>query len=140
MKKIGFLYGSDTGCTEVVVNQITSLLTDDLLDVYDMDSSNDVNPFSRHDYLLVGVPMYSNGWLHNDEGKLSRQFSNTSFKSKTVDVYDLGDRMSYGEYFAEYLESKIIKLLLQQLQNDKLMLLNMKNELSEMFTNTQCNR
>ena len=138
MRKIGLLYAADTGCTEVVVSQITNLFDNELLEVYDMDAVNTVNPFSAHDYLLVGVPMYSAKFLQRDEEKLREAFINTDFETKTVDVYDVGDRMSYGDCFAEYLESKIIKLLLQQLQDDNSMLLNMKNELSVILNDLQC--
>lgn len=101
MEKIGLFYGSDTGCTEVVVHKITEIIESDFLELYDMSSNKDISLFQNHDNIIIGVPTWYDGDLQSDWLEFYDAFKTIDFAGKKVAIFGLGDQYGYGEYFID---------------------------------------
>ncbi len=101
MGKIGLFYGSDTGCTEVIVERIKELLGEEQLVVHDMSSVKDIDLFSSYKKILIGVPTWYDGDLQSDWDDFFEKFQTINFEGKTVAIFGLGDQIGYAEYFVD---------------------------------------
>jgi flavodoxin I len=95
--KAKIIYGSDTGNTEVVVEDLTKLLDD--VDVVTVDeiSSEDWD----HDKFILGIPTWYDGELQSDWEDYFDDFQEIDFTGKTVAVFGLGDQVGYAEWFCD---------------------------------------
>jgi len=99
--KIGLFYGSDTGRTTAVAEQIKenleSRLGIDMFDVVDFKKEDIVN----YDYLIIGLSTWYDGELQSDWDNNFNEFCEIDFTGKTVALYGLGDQIVYCEYFID---------------------------------------
>ena len=54
MSKIGIFYGSTTGNTEMVAQEIQKLLGEELVDLHDVESADKMS-LNNYDLLLFGI-------------------------------------------------------------------------------------
>jgi len=95
--KIKIIYGSDTGNTEIVVEDVTKLLEDtEVLTVSDI-TPEDWN----HDRFILGIPTWYDGELQSDWEEYLEEFKNIDFTGKTVAMLGLGDQLGYAEWFCD---------------------------------------
>ena len=95
--KAKIIYGSDTGNTEVVVEDLTKLLDD--VDVVTVD---EISPEDwDHDKFILGIPTWYDGELQSDWEDYFDDFQEIDFKGKTVAVFGLGDQVGYAEWFCD---------------------------------------
>jgi flavodoxin I len=100
MKKIGLIYGSETGVTE----EITTLIVDNwtVSDIHVMEVSQvKKNDFDTYDFLLLGLSTWYDGDLQSDWEAYYEEFKTIDFTRKTVAIYGLGDQYGYREYFID---------------------------------------
>ena len=57
MAKIGIFYGSTTGNTEMVAQEIQKLLGEELVDLHDVESADKIS-LNDYDFLLFGIPTW----------------------------------------------------------------------------------
>lgn len=96
MKKIGLFYGSTSGKTLGVVDEVEFNL-DDLVDVYNV--AEGIDSMSDYQNLILAVPSYGVGELQEDWEKVFTQFSSIDFSGKTVALIGVGNQTTFGETF-----------------------------------------
>lgn len=99
MKKIGLIYGSDTGMTEEVTHNIIdeSNLDIEVIEVEVVKKKD----FERFDKLILGLSTWYDGDLQSDWENYFDEFKTIDFTGKTVALFGLGDQYGYGEYFID---------------------------------------
>mgnify|MGYP001202802991 FL=1 len=99
--KIGLFYGSDTGRTTAVAEQIKETLGDKLnIDMHDVVDFNKTD-IEKYDYLIIGLSTWYDGELQSDWDDNFNNFSEIDFSNKTIALYGLGDQIVYCEYFID---------------------------------------
>jgi flavodoxin I len=99
--KIGLFYGSDTGRTTAVAEQIKENLANKLdIDMHDVVDFNKTD-IEKYDYLIIGLSTWYDGELQSDWDSNFNEFSEIDFSDKTIALYGLGDQIVYCEYFVD---------------------------------------
>ena len=95
--KIKIIYGSDTGNTELVVEDLTKLLEDtEVVTVPDLTPED-----WDHDKFILGIPTWYDGELQSDWEDYFEEFKTIDFTNKTVAMLGLGDQLGYAEWFCD---------------------------------------
>lgn len=97
MKKIGVFYGSTSGKTLGIVDEIEFYLRGNDYEVYDV--ANGINSIEEYDNLILVSPTYGVGELQSDWENVFPQFKNIDFTNKTVAIVGLGNQYAFGESF-----------------------------------------
>ena len=95
--RIKLIYGSDTGNTELVTEDITKLLDD-----IEVTTVADLTPEDwDHDKFILGIPTWYDGELQSDWEDYFEEFKTVDFTDKTVTIFGLGDQLGYEEWFCD---------------------------------------
>jgi len=95
--RIKLIYGSDTGNTELVTEDITKLLDD-----VEVTTVADLTPEDwDHDKFILGIPTWYDGELQSDWEDYFEEFKTVDFTNKTVAIFGLGDQLGYEEWFCD---------------------------------------
>ncbi|GGX27744.1 flavodoxin [Aquimarina muelleri] len=100
MEKIALFYGSDTGCTDDVTKDFTSLWGNKELDIREI-SSVSKEDFDSFKIFFFGLSTWYDGDLQSDWETFFDDFKKVDFTNKVVAIYGLGDQVGYGEYFVD---------------------------------------
>jgi flavodoxin I len=113
MSKIGLFFGTQTGNTETVAEQIQQEFGGDgvvtLHDVADVDTDD----FSNYDCIIIGCPTWNIGELQSDWEGLYDELDAIDFSGKKVAYFGAGDQIGYADNFQDamgILEEKISQL------------------------------
>ena len=88
MKKIGIFYGSTTGTTESVAEQIASHLGVGSSEVYNVGNT-DAKVAEEYELLILGSSTWGSGELQDD------------WYDKKIALFGCGDAMSFGSTFCD---------------------------------------
>ena len=95
--RIKLIYGSDTGNTELVTEDITKLLDD-----VEVTTVADLTPEDwDHDKFILGIPTWYDGELQSDWEDYFEEFKTIDFKGKVIALLGLGDQIGYDEWFCD---------------------------------------
>ena len=97
---IAIVYGSTTGNTEEVGEQIRELMADldpEILDV----STTDVADMLDYDVLLIGIPTWDIGELQADWDSRYPELDGHDFTGKKVAFFGAGDAVGYPDNFLD---------------------------------------
>ena len=95
--RIKLIYGSDTGNTELVTEDITKLIDGiDVTTVADLTLED-----WDHDKFILGIPTWYDGELQSDWEDYFEEFKTIDFTDKTVAIFGLGDQLGYEEWFCD---------------------------------------
>ena len=95
--RIKLIYGSDTGNTELVTEDLIKLL-----DNVDVTTVADLTPEDwDHDKFILGIPTWYDGELQSDWEDYFEEFKTIDFTNKTVAIFGLGDQLGYEEWFCD---------------------------------------
>ena len=95
--RIKLIYGSDTGNTELVTEDITKLLDD-----VEVTTVADLTPEDwDNDKFILGIPTWYDGELQSDWEDYFDTFKEIDFTDKTVAIFGLGDQLGYDEWFCD---------------------------------------
>ena len=95
--RIKLIYGSDTGNTELVTEDIIKLL-----DNVEVTTVADLTPEDwDHDKFILGIPTWYDGELQSDWEDYFEEFKTIDFTNKTVAIFGLGDQLGYEEWFCD---------------------------------------
>ncbi|MBE9075824.1 flavodoxin FldA [Romeria aff. gracilis LEGE 07310] len=113
MAKIGLIYGSTTGKTMDVAEQIQAALGGDA--VVDLKDIAEIEPsaLAEYEYLIIGCPTWNIGELQDDWAGVIDELDDIDFSGKTVAYFGTGDQVGYADNFQDamgILEEKISKL------------------------------
>ena len=94
---IKVIYGSDTGNTELVVEDLVKLV-----DNTEVTTVADLTPEDwDHDKFILGIPTWYDGELQSDWEDYFEEFQTIDFTGKTVAIFGLGDQIGYEEWFCD---------------------------------------
>ena len=99
-EKIGLFYGSDTGCTEDITQDLVAIWKTDELIVKEINTAS-IEDFKQYDILILGLSTWYDGDLQSDWEDFFDDFQKIDFTSKKIALYGLGDQIGYGEYFVD---------------------------------------
>lgn len=97
MSKIAIFYGSSTGNTETVANQLAEILGADAFDV----SESPADKLGEYDSLIFGTSTWGIGDLQDDWEGFIDEVENADLSGKTVAIFGLGDSGSYPDSFVD---------------------------------------
>ena len=94
---IKLIYGSDTGNTELVTEDLVKLL-----DNIEVTTVADLTPEDwDHDKFILGIPTWYDGELQSDWEDYFEEFKTIDFKGKIIALLGLGDQIGYEEWFCD---------------------------------------
>ena len=94
---IKVIYGSDTGNTELVVEDLVKLV-----DNTEVTTVADLTPEDwDHDKFILGIPTWYDGELQSDWEDYFEEFKTINFTDKTIAIFGLGDQLGYEEWFCD---------------------------------------
>ncbi len=111
MAKVGLFFGSQTGNTETIAEQIQEELGGD--SVVALHEISDASPddFSGYDCIIVGCPTWDLGGIQSDwDGFYEGDLDSIDFSGKKIAYFGPGDQVGYSENFQDamgLLEEKI---------------------------------
>ena len=95
--RIKLIYGSDTGNTELVTEDIIKLLNN-----IEVTTVANLTPEDwDYDRFILGIPTWYDGELQSDWEDYFEEFKTIDFKDKTVAIFGLGDQLGYEEWFCD---------------------------------------
>ncbi|MEM8928339.1 MAG: flavodoxin [Bacteroidota bacterium] len=97
---IGFIYGSDTGVTEEITNDMASKMDAGNIEVIEVCNA-EIEDFRRFDLLMLGLSTWYDGDLQSDWEDYFDTFKTIDFTDKIVALYGLGDQLGYDDYFVD---------------------------------------
>lgn len=96
----GIFYGSTTGTTESIANQIAQQLGVSATDVYDV-SATPVQTIDKYDCLLLGSSTWGSGELQDDWYDFLKLLKEQNLAGKKVGIFGCGDEDSYPDTFCD---------------------------------------
>ena len=95
--RIKLIYGSDTGNTELVTEDLVKLL-----DNIEVNTVADLTPEDwEYDNFILGIPTWYDGELQSDWEEYFEEFKTIDFTGKKVAIFGLGDQLGYEEWFCD---------------------------------------
>ena len=95
--RLKLIYGSDTGNTELVTEDLVKLLGD-----VEVTTVADLTPEDwDFDRFILGIPTWYDGELQSDWEDYFEEFKTIDFTGKTVAIFGLGDQLGYDEWFCD---------------------------------------
>ncbi|PXY02072.1 flavodoxin [Marinifilum breve] len=95
MSNTAIIYGSTTGNTENVANQLAGLLNADLFDA----STKPTEALIKYDNLILGTSTWGAGDLQDDWEDFISEIDNANLSEKVVGLFGLGDGCNNGDTF-----------------------------------------
>lgn len=99
MAKIGIYYGSTTGNTQDVAEDIAKKLGVEKNDVHDVSNAN--ADFSDYDVVLFGSSTLGMGDLQDDWDSFIDKVKKSNLEGKKVALFGCGDSSSYSDTFCD---------------------------------------
>ena len=95
--RIKLIYGSDTGNTELVTEDLVKLLGN-----VEVTTVADLTPEDwDYDNFILGIPTWYDGELQSDWEEYFEEFKTLDFTGKRVAIFGLGDQLGYEEWFCD---------------------------------------
>lgn len=99
MSKIGIYYGTSTGNTQEVAEEIAQKLGVAKADLYDVAKAN--ADYSAYDVILFGSSTLGFGDLQDDWESYINKVKNANLEGKTVALFGCGDSSTYSDTFGD---------------------------------------
>lgn len=97
MKKIGVFYGTTTGTTNGIVDEVEFYLKKEDYEVFNV--AKGIDNMSEFDNLIFIMPTYGVGELQVNWNKAFNQLEKIDFTNKVVGLIGLGNQYAFGESF-----------------------------------------
>ena len=95
--RIKLIYGTDTGNTELVTEDLVKLLGN-----VEVTTVADLTPEDwDYDNFILGIPTWYDGELQSDWEEYFEEFKTIDFTCKKVAIFGLGDQLGYEEWFCD---------------------------------------
>ena len=95
--RLKLIYGSDTGNTELVTEDLVKLLGN-----VEVTTVADLTPEDwDYDNFILGIPTWYDGELQSDWEEYFEEFKTIDFTGKKVAIFGLGDQLGYEEWFCD---------------------------------------
>lgn len=113
MAKVGLFYGSTTGKTADVAEQLQSALGGEAVVALHDIADSAADDFADYEYLIIASPTWDIGQLQADWEGFFPDLDDVDFSGKTVAYFGTGDQVGYDDNFMDamgILEEKISEL------------------------------
>ena len=97
MKKIGVFYGTTSGITAGIVDEIEFYLRGENYEVYDV--ANGIEDMKGIENLILVSPTYGVGELQKDWENVYDELKNMDFSGKVVGIVGVGNQFAFGESY-----------------------------------------
>ncbi|MGL4970340.1 MAG: flavodoxin [Cetobacterium sp.] len=97
MKKIGIFYGTTSGITAGIVDEIEFYLRGEEYEVFDVASG--IEEMAGLDNLILVSPTYGVGELQRDWETVYDTFKTVDFTGKVVGIVGVGNQFAFGESY-----------------------------------------
>ncbi len=98
--KIALFFGSTTGNTEDVAEQIQARLKPHQVELLDV-AEQPLSQAAVYDYLIMGIPTWDFGEVQAEWEDVWEELDQLDLTGKTAALYGLGDQIGYGEWFLD---------------------------------------
>ena len=102
MKKTGIFFGSSSGTTENIANQIANLLSIPATDVYNVATASPAD-LGKYEVLLLGSSTWGAGDLQDDWFDFLAKIKSLDLSDKLIGLFGCGDSASFGDTFCDAL-------------------------------------
>jgi flavodoxin I len=113
MTKVGLFFGTQTGNTQTLAEDIQKALGgDSVVTLHDV-SNAEAGDLADYDTLIIGCPTWNIGEMQSDWEGLYEELDEVDFNGKTVAYFGPGDQVGYADNFQDamgILEEKISSL------------------------------
>lgn len=112
MSTIGLFYGTQTGNTQTIAEEIQKAFGGSVVTLHDV-ADVEVSDLEGYRYLIIGCPTWNIGELQADWEGLYDELDNVNFSDKQVAYFGAGDQVGYADNFQDamgILEEKISAL------------------------------
>jgi flavodoxin I len=100
--KIGFFYGTNTGVTEIVSEQIADVLNEEGFEVEIADIVNSsLDDLNKYDTLIIATPTWNDGELQDDWETVFEDWCQFDFTGKKVGFVGTGDQEAYCDNYLD---------------------------------------
>lgn len=100
--KIGLIYGTNTGVTEIVAEKLDEVLRENEIEVELHDiASVDFEIINNYNTLIIAVPTWNDGDLQDDWDEVFEQWLDYNFEGKKVAFVGTGDQEAYHENYLD---------------------------------------
>jgi flavodoxin I len=110
MARIGLFFGTQTGNTQTLAEDIQKALGGDgIVTLHDV-SNAEAGDLADYDTLIIGCPTWNIGEMQSDWEGLYEELDEVDFNGKTVAYFGPGDQVGYADNFQDaigILEEKI---------------------------------
>jgi len=97
MQKVGIFFGSNSGNTEDVAEQLKELIGD--AELHDVSSAS-ASDLLNYENIILGASTWGAGDLQDDFETFVEGLDSVDLTSKNIAIFGLGDSASYGDTFA----------------------------------------
>lgn len=98
MKKIGIFYGTTSGITAGIVDEIEFYLRGEEYEVFDV--ANGIDEMENFENLILVSPTYGVGELQKDWENVYDKLKSLDFTNKIVGIVGVGNQFAFGESYA----------------------------------------
>ncbi len=98
--KTALFYGSTTGNTEDIAEQIQRSLGMDQVDLFDV-AEEPLNQVEDYDLIIMGIPTWDYGEIQSEWEDVWDDIDAVDYSGRVVALYGLGDQIGYGEWFLD---------------------------------------
>jgi len=98
--KIALFYGSTTGNTEEIAEQIQRVLGDDRVALFDV-AEEPLSHVENYQRIIMGIPTWDYGEVQSEWDDVWDELDQLDLHDKQVALYGLGDQIGYGEWFVD---------------------------------------
>jgi flavodoxin I len=110
MSKIGLFFGTQTGNTETIAEQIQKEFGGESIVALNDVSQAEASDLNEYNCLIIGCPTWNIGEMQSDWEGLYDELDNVDFNGKKVAYFGPGDQVGYADNFQDamgILEEKI---------------------------------
>lgn len=97
MKKIGIFYGTTSGITAGIVDEIEFYLRGEEYEVFDV--ANGIDEMENVENLILVSPTYGVGELQKDWENVYDKLKSLDFTNKVVGIVGVGNQFAFGESY-----------------------------------------
>ncbi len=98
--KIALFYGSTTGNTEDIAEQVRALIGDEVVDLFDV-AEEPLNHAEGYQAIIMGIPTWDYGEIQSEWEDVWQDLDTQDFTGRKVALFGLGDQIGYGEWFVD---------------------------------------
>jgi flavodoxin I len=113
MARIGLFFGTQTGNTQTIAEEIQKALGGESIVTLHDASKTETSDLEEYETLIIGCPTWNTGEMQSDWEELYDQLDEVDFNGKTVAYFSPGDQVGYADNFQDamgMLEEKISSL------------------------------